>query len=142
MSFNTRRDFLKASGMVVMGGAAGFLGTEQYLYGPGESSGTVSAAAERQKATIVTIFLRGGADALNAFVPVGDDGYYQARTRIALHADGAAPAPTKGKRKGDGAGAVLVGKSKYWAVNSRLAPLIPLMENGQCAAVMNAGSTN
>src|SRR5665213_3363286 len=106
MSFNTRRDFLKASGMVVMAGAAGFLGTDQYLYGQDEPTGTVSAAADRQKATIVTIFLRGGADALNAFVPVGDPGYYQARNRIALHAAGAGEAaPTKGKRKGEGGGA-------------------------------------
>src|SRR5665213_2359437 len=143
MSFNTRRDFLKASGMVVMAGAAGFLGTDQYLYGQDEPTGTVSAAADRQKATIVTIFLRGGADALNAFVPVGDPGYYQARTRIALHAAGAGEAaPTKGKRKGEGGGAILVDKNKYWAMNHRLAPLMPLIEAGQCAPIMNAGSTN
>jgi uncharacterized protein (DUF1501 family) len=140
MSFNSRRDFLKASGMVVMAGAAGFLGTEQYLYGQDEPSGTVNAAADRQKATIVTIFLRGGADALNAFVPVGDPGYYQARTRIALSVSG--DAPTKGKRKGEGAGAILFDKSKYWAMNHRLAPLMPLIEAGQCAPIMNAGSTN
>jgi len=140
MSFNSRRDFLKASGMVVMAGAAGFLGTEQYLYGQDEPSGTVSAAADRQKATIVTIFLRGGADALNAFVPVGDPGYYQARTRIALSVSG--DAPTKGKRKAEGAGAILFDKNKYWAMNHRLAPLMPLIEAGQCAPIMNAGSTN
>ncbi len=39
---------------------------------------------DRTKATIVTIFLRGGADSLNAIVPYGDDLYYQYRPLIAV----------------------------------------------------------
>src|ERR1700733_15009067 len=82
---STRRDFLKASGLVVMAGSAGFLGTDQFIYGQDESTGPVkSAGDERQKPTLVTIFLRGGADALNAVVPYGDDLYYKYRSRIGL----------------------------------------------------------
>src|ERR1700691_5990088 len=97
--FHSRRDFLKASGLCVMAGAAGYLGTEQFVYGADDTAVSVKAgsADSRQKATIVTIFLRGGADALNAVVPYGDDGYYQARTRIALRVDAA----TKGRNKGE-----------------------------------------
>ena len=136
---STRRDFLKASGLVVMAGAGGFLGTDQYIYAQDDSTAPVSAAnAERQKATIVTIFLRGGADALNAIVPYGDDIYYKSRPRIALHADAQAG---KGKGRGD-AGVLAIGSSKYMGVNSKMAGLLPLMEANQLAAIMNVGSTN
>ena len=105
----TRRDFLKNSGLMVMAGA-GFLTAEQWLRGADMDSdfrkrfqgreGDVGAPAgvsprsvkdaggpkdaRLESPTIVTIFLRGGADALNAIVPYGDDGYYQARPRIAI----------------------------------------------------------
>ena len=136
---NSRRDFLKAAGLCIMAGGT-FMGTEQFIYAADEDSSqprVLSGADARQKATIVTIFLRGGADALNALIPVGDDAYYAARQHIALHAD----APAKGRGKGE-KGAILIGKDKYWAVNHRLAPLIPLIENGTCAPIINVGSTN
>ncbi len=114
------------------------MGTEQFIYAADDASPVVASGAEqRQKATIVTIFLRGGADALNAFVPVGDDIYYNARPRIALYTD----APAKGHRKGE-KGVVLLDKNKYWGMNHRLAPLLPLIEEGQVAPIMNVGSTN
>lgn len=137
MFFPTRRDFLKSSGMVVMGGAAhGMLASSvfgedaavQLKQNPGDS---------RQKATIVSIFLRGGADALNAIVPYGDDVYHQVRSRIALSMSGA----TKGKHKGE-TGLIPLGKSKYWALNHRLAPLAPMFDNGTAVAIVNAGSLN
>lgn len=34
--------------------------------------------------SLVVVFLRGGADGLNLVVPYGDDGYYRARSRIAI----------------------------------------------------------
>src|SRR5690349_18034520 len=115
--FQSRRDFLKASGLCVMAGAAGYLGTNQFVYGADEAPVNIvkaDGAADRQKPTIVTIFLRGGADALNAIVPYGDDGYYAARTRIALRADAA----TKGRNKGE-VGVIPIAKSKYFGVNHR-----------------------
>ena len=73
-----RRDFLRSSGLVVMAGAAGFLTTEQFVRGDGpfqlgsskskldtppEQSDPreVAASEEKQRPTLVTIFLRGGA---------------------------------------------------------------------------------
>mgnify|MGYP001608728719 CR=1 FL=1 len=35
--------------------------------------------------TLVVVFLRGGADGLSMVAPVEDDGYFQARPRIAIH---------------------------------------------------------
>ena len=92
----SRRDFLKNSGLVVMAGSA-YLTTEQWLRGddgskdflkkfdgkalptaPNASSAAEAARDSRLEApTIVTIFLRGGCDSLNAIVPYGDDGYYR-----------------------------------------------------------------
>jgi uncharacterized protein (DUF1501 family) len=138
--YNSRRDFLKASGLVVMAGAAGYLGTEQFIYGADNSAVTVvpqGSTDGRQRPTIVTIFLRGGADALNAVVPYGDDGYHQARTRIALSLTPA----TKGRNRGE-VGVTPIGNSKYWGLNHRLAALIPMMESGQAAAIVNVGSIN
>jgi uncharacterized protein (DUF1501 family) len=122
-----------------MAGAAGYLGTNQFVYGADDSAVKVTAgsAADRQKATLVTIFLRGGADALNAVVPYGDDGYYQARTRIALRAEAA----TKGRNKGE-VGVVPIAKSKYFGLNHRLKDIAAMIENGQATAIVNTGSYN
>ena len=85
---SSRRDFLKASGLVIMAGAAGYLTTDQFVnaqfvnYGAEKKN---ASADSRQRPTLVTIFLRGGADAVNAFVPYGDPLYYKYRTHIALH---------------------------------------------------------
>src|SRR5688572_1451009 len=103
----SRRDFLKNSGLVVMTAAGGFMTQQQWLSGadaemdfrkrfeggggtpstnPSSPSGSSAQPQGRDKRletpTIVTIFLRGGADSLNAFVPYGDDAYYQVRPRI------------------------------------------------------------
>lgn len=134
--FNTRRDFLKASGLLVMAGAAGFLGTEQFVYGADNDS-PVKASEDRQKATLVTIFLRGGCDALNAIVPAADPIYYKARKRIALHVD----APTKGKSKGD-KGAFRFLESPYWGINHGMEKLLPLMAEGTCIPIINVGNPN
>ena len=113
------------------------MGTDQYIYGQDDAASTIKAVDGRQKATIVTIFLRGGADALNAIVPYGDDGYYAVRNRIALYAN----APGNSKRKGE-KGVEIIGKTKYWGLNHRLAPLIPLIDKGECTPIINVGSTN
>src|ERR1700744_5346828 len=129
---SSRRDFLKASGLMVMAGAAGYLGTEQFGKGQFVNYGSKNAGdpKNRQRPTLVTIFLRGGADALNAIVPYGDPLYYQYRTRIALHADG------KGKNKGIAAFA----KSDYFGLNGKMAPLMPLVEAGDVIPIINVGS--
>ena len=77
---SSRRDFLTNSGLAIMAGAAGIMTTEAWLRGADLPlpSGAPSNADNRAKPTLVTIFLRGGCDSLNAFVPYGDDSHYPA----------------------------------------------------------------
>ncbi|HSU69712.1 MAG TPA: DUF1501 domain-containing protein [Tepidisphaeraceae bacterium] len=133
---SSRRDFLKASGLVVMGGASGFMGFDQFVRGEGDPSTPVKANEDRQKATIVTIFLRGGADALHVFVPVGDPLYYQYRKNLVLKAS-----PTKGAFKAE-KGIVQLGKSDYWGMNAKMASLLPLIDKGTVVPILNVGSPN
>lgn len=134
---SSRRDFLKASGLVVMAGASGFLGLDQFVRGASDDGTPVKANEGRQKPTVVTIFLRGGADALHVLVPFGDPIYYQVRKRLALRAD----APGKGAGKGD-KGVAPIGKSDYWGLNAKMADLLPLIEKGMVVPIVNVGSTN
>jgi uncharacterized protein (DUF1501 family) len=130
----SRRDFLKSSGLVIMAGAAGYLSADQFVRGQFANYGAShpgATASSRQRPTLVTIFLRGGADALNAFVPYGDDLYYKHRTRIALY-------PTA--KKGKAAGVIPIRNSPYWGMNSGMAPLVPLIEQGVLMPFMNVGS--
>ncbi len=98
---SSRRDFLKSSGLVIMAGAAGYLTADQFVnaqfvnYGAGKKAGSGDS---RQRPTLVTIFLRGGADAVNAIVPYGDPLYYTYRTHIALHANGGGKGKAPGRR--------------------------------------------
>jgi uncharacterized protein (DUF1501 family) len=136
--------------LVIMGGAAGFLTAEQFVYGQdspfslGRSKGNIpqtapekelspdeaKALAEKQRPTLVTIFLRGGADSLNAFVPYGDPEYYRVRPTIGLTEKGKNGAP----------GVVKIKADPYWALNPGLAPLLPLIEEGMAVPIVNVGS--
>src|SRR5687768_4605185 len=130
-SSSSRRDFLKSSGMVVMAGAAGYFGFDQLLHAAelAQAQGTGSASAEydRQRPTLVTIFLRGGADSLNTFIPYGDPKYYEYRPNIYI--------PFKGPQK-----SIPILKSNYWAINPALSPLKPLIDEGRCVPIVNVGS--
>src|SRR4051812_6809633 len=116
MSNTSRREFLKSSGLVILAGAGGaFLTPEQYLFAKatGGIPGGGTVDDDRNKPTLVTIFLRGGADSLNAFVPYGDPLYYKYRPEIGLHEKGQKGAPNLLKVRGD----------NYWALNPKLAPI-------------------
>jgi uncharacterized protein (DUF1501 family) len=134
MSVN-RRDFLKTSGLVVMAGASGFLGLDQFVYGKDDGN-PVSASADKQKPTLVTIFLRGGADSLHVFVPFGDPLYYEFRKSLALHAN----VPGNQRSRGGEKGVLPIGKSEYWGINRHMKDLMPLMEAGTCVPIINVGS--
>src|SRR5436853_6441788 len=88
MSLTTRRDFLKSSGMVVMAGAAGYFGFAELVRAAetAQRLGVESTSADydRQKPTLVTIFMRGGCDSFNALVPYADEKYYKYRPNIAI----------------------------------------------------------
>jgi uncharacterized protein (DUF1501 family) len=133
----SRRDFLSNSGLAIMGGAAGLMTTQQWLHGADLINPTAAPSVkddDRTKPTIVTIFLRGGADSLNAFVPYGDDLYYSYRPRIAV--------PVKPKRS---KGVLKLDKKiglDYWGINPYMESIKPLIEAGQLVPIVNAGSTD
>src|SRR4051812_5933015 len=72
--------------------------------------------------TLVTIFLRGGADGLNLVAPVEDDGYYRARPRLAI--------AKKNALLLDGT----------FGLNPLLGDLMPAWKAGELAIVHGAGS--
>lgn len=135
MSNASRRDFLKTSGLCIMAGGAGFVGTEGFLRGAPVASGNdapAEADPDRQKPTLVTIFLRGGADALNAIVPVGDAKYYEVRPGIAI--------PAKPKPGEDQAALPYPKDKGYWGLHPAMKNLVPLIAAGQCVPIVNVGS--
>jgi uncharacterized protein (DUF1501 family) len=129
-----------------MAGAGGFLGVDQWLRGaaapdytsPDYNPGNVIEES-RQKSTLVTIFLRGGADSLNAFVPIADPKYYEYRPKIAIK-----PNFAKGAERGaipiDHTGKDRAGKESLYGLNAAMEPLIPLYKEGMVVPILNVGS--
>lgn len=125
----SRRDFLTNSGLAIMAGAAGYMSTDHWLRGAdlttvGQPMNGTAHEDDRIRPTIVTIFLRGGADALNAIVPYGDENYYSLRPNISIP-----ERPKKDK-------AVLKLSKKigggYWGINPYMESLLPMVEEGKC----------
>ena len=75
-----------------------------------------------QRRTLVVVFLRGGADGLNLVAPLQDDGYYNARPRIAIDKSRAVPL--------DG----------FYGLNPLLKELQPAWQDGTLAIIHAAGS--
>jgi len=77
---------------------------------------------------LISIFLRGGADALNMIVPHGEEYYYQARPQLAIpRPDASAESKT-------------VDLDGFFGLHPALAPLDPIFKAGQIAAVHATGS--
>jgi uncharacterized protein (DUF1501 family) len=132
--------------MVIMGGAAGFLTAEQFVRGadgfqlggkgPAAAAEKVSPSGdkgvvdEKQRPTLVTIFLRGGADSLNAIVPFADANYYKMRPTIAI-----------GEKAGkSGPGVLKVKGQDYYGLNPGFASIAPLIDEGVLVPILNVGS--
>src|SRR5947208_3545381 len=75
-----------------------------------------------QRQTLVVIFLRGGADGLNLVAPLQDDGYYNARPRIAIKKSQA------------------VSLDGFYGLNPLLRDLEPAYKDGALAIIHAAGS--
>ena len=75
-----------------------------------------------ERRTLVVVFLRGGADGLNLVAPLGDDGYYRSRPRIAVSKKEAVPL--------DG----------FYGLNPLLKPLETAYKDGALAVIHAAGS--
>lgn len=81
--------------------------------------------------TLVCIFLRGAADALNIVVPHGEDAYYQARPTLAIARPDDARAPARLRARDlDG----------FFGLHPALAPLIESWQAGHLAAVHACGA--
>jgi uncharacterized protein (DUF1501 family) len=102
----------------------------------GKNSALADLAISRQGAdrphdVLVTIFLRGGADGLNAIVPYAEDAYYRNRPNLSI-------APPKDKRTS--AAARILDLNGFFGLHPALAPLLPIYRDGKLAIVHACGS--
>jgi uncharacterized protein (DUF1501 family) len=121
-----RRVFMKSGAMalVTMGLSPSFL--RRVVYG----SELVRGAAARggRGKTLICLFQRGAADALNVLVPHGEESYYRFRPTIAV------PRPLRG---GDAGAIDLDG---FFGLHPSLAPFKQLWDRGMLAPVHAVGS--
>jgi uncharacterized protein (DUF1501 family) len=104
--------------------AAGAAGAFAGLAGEGLATNLAFAAGTHTGDTLVVLSLRGGFDGLSAVAPIGDPDYYRARPTIAL--------PKNQVIAGDG----------MFGLHPALAPLLPLWQSGNLAAVHAVGQPN
>ena len=115
-----------ALAMVTMGLSPSFL--RRTTFGAELLDGAAAKGAARGK-TLICLFQRGAADALNVLVPHGDAAYYRSRPNIAI------PRPTMGAGP---AGAIDL--DGFYGLHPALAPLKPLWDMGILAPVHAVGS--
>ncbi len=115
----TRRGFLALGALSTLGWSGGAQ--------PALGSITVGRRSEADSA-LITIFLRGGADALSLVVPHGDDNYYRNRPTLALSTDRGPEADRVQDLNG------------FFGLHPALAALTPFYRNGQMAIVHAVGS--
>lgn len=78
---------------------------------------------------LVSVFLRGGADALNMVVPYAEDAYYDARPRLAI------PRPDA-----TGSDPKTIDLDGFFGIHPALAPLLPIFQQGDLSVVHATGS--
>ena len=123
-----RRVFMKsgALAMVTMGLSPSFL--RRTTFGADLLDGAALKGAARGK-TLICLFQRGAADALNVVVPHGEAAYYRLRPNIAI------PRPNVG------AGAIgAIDLDGFYGLHPALAPMKPLWDMGILAPVHAVGS--
>ena len=118
-----RRVFVKsgALALVTMGLSPRFLRRTAFgMELPGAAKGK----------TLICLFQRGAADALNVVVPHGETSYYSLRPRIAI--------PRPSARPGSGQGAIDL--DGFFGLHPSLQPLKPLWDRGLLAPIHAVGS--
>jgi uncharacterized protein (DUF1501 family) len=123
----TRRTFLGQTGSLLLGACA------VPSLAPGfrvfaEPLRTRADATKDAKSTLVVIYLRGGADALNVVVPYANRNYYEVRPTISI------PPKEEDGRPG------VVPLDDTYGLHPALAPLKPYWDAKQCAAIIGVGS--
>ncbi len=93
-------------------------------------TGNAVTAARQSPHTLVCLFLRGGADTLNMFIPYGDDEYYRQRPTIGI---------ARPKKNGNSSALDLDG---HYGLNPRMKSLKPLFDEGRLAVVQGVGMDN
>src|SRR4051812_36267696 len=121
-----RRVFMKSGAMalVTMGLSPSFL--RRTAFGADLMSGAGSLGAARGK-TLICLFQRGAADALNVVVPHGEAAYYRLRPNIAVPRPGLA-------------GQSAIDLDGFFGLHPALAPMKPLWDQGILAPVHAVGS--
>ena len=121
-----RRAFMKSGAMalVTIGLSPSFL--RRTAFGA-QLLGGAAARGGRGK-TLICLFQRGAADALNVLVPHGEQAYYRLRPTIAVPRPGSA----------DGAGAIDL--DGFFGLHPSLAPFKELWDHGMLAPVHAVGS--
>lgn len=94
--------------------------------------GHIPDVQTRRAHTLVCIFLRGGADALNMIVPYADDQYYRSRPTLSIDH------PQRAKDKSDAA----IRLDDFYALHPRMAPLLPAFGEGRLGIVQGVGTDN
>jgi len=123
-----RRVFMKsgALALVTMGLSPSFL--RRTAFGADLMSGATLKGAARGK-TLICLFQRGAADALNVVVPHGEAAYYRLRPNIAIPRPSLAAGP---------AGAIDL--DGFFGLHPALAPMKPLWDQGILAPIHAVGS--
>ena len=123
-----RRVFMKsgALALVTMGLSPSFL--RRTAFGADLMSGAALKGAARGK-TLICLFQRGAADALNVVVPHGEAAYYRLRPNIAIPRPSLAAGPV-GAIDLDG----------FFGLHPALAPMKPLWDQGILAPIHAVGS--
>jgi len=121
-----RRVFLKsgALALVTMGLSPSFLRRSVFA--------AELARAGSKKRTLICLFQRGAADALNVVVPHGDASYYALRPSIAI--------PRPGVLSSSAAARSAIDLDGFYGLHPSLAPLKPLWDRGMLAPIHAVGS--
>jgi len=127
----TRRDFLRSGLSATAALVSPAWGPTSMALVWGDSQSPAGAASSSSPDVLVTVFLRGGADALNIVVPHQDASYYRHRRALAIpRPDDSRVEPTERAIDLDG----------FFGLHPALAPLMPAWKARQLAVVHACGS--
>ncbi len=115
-----RREFLRQSGVL---GAAALVAADS-----GVAVGAPITAHPSRKPTLITIYLRGGADALGTIVPYADRNLTTVRPNLSM------PGPDANNPKS------VLPLDEFFGFNPNMKALHELYKKKQCAAIMCVGS--